>query len=129
MLRLGGHDFTCGIGPWRDQTAYDVMKADLLGRCARRSVADLVRGLDEYFPGGLAALSHLFLDERRRVLAEVIRATLEKLEATYRRIWEESRKLVHDLREVDAPIPEGLALGTRPVLGPQVPNSLQRLAE
>ena len=129
MLHFGGRDFSCGIGPWRDQTSYDVMKADLLGRCARRSVADLVRGLDEYFPGGLASLSQLFLDERRRVLAEVIRATLEKLEATYRRIWEESRKLVHDLREVDAPIPEALALVTRHVLEQQVTNSLERLPE
>ncbi|PYM72710.1 MAG: hypothetical protein DME03_17290, partial [Candidatus Rokuibacteriota bacterium] len=78
---------------------------------------------------GLASLSHLFLDERRRVLAEVIRATLEKLEATYRRIWEEGRKLVHDLREVDAPIPEALALVTRHVLEQQVTGFLEPLPE
>jgi hypothetical protein len=129
MLHFGGHDFSCGIGPWKGRTAYDAMKTDLLGRCARRSVADLVRGLDEYFPGGLASLSHLFLDERRRVLADVIRATLEQLEATYRRIWEESRKLVHDLREVDAPIPEALALVTRHVLEQQVRGVLEPLPE
>jgi alpha-amylase/alpha-mannosidase (GH57 family) len=129
MLHFGGHDFSCGIGPWRDETSYDAMKADLLGRCARRSVADLVRGLDEYFPDGLASLSHLFLDERRRVLADVIRATLEKLEETYRRIWEESSKLVHDLREVDAPIPEALALVTRHVLEQQVTGFLEPLPE
>jgi alpha-amylase/alpha-mannosidase (GH57 family) len=129
MVHFGGHDFSCGIGPWQGQTAYDAMKADLLERCARRSVADLVRGLDEYFTGGLASLSHLFLDERRRVLADVIRATLEKLEATYRQIWEESRKLVHDLREVDAPIPEALALVTRHVLAQQVRGFLEPLPE
>src|SRR5262245_44509907 len=103
------------------------MKADLRERCARRGVADLVRGLDDYFPGGLASLSHLFLDERRRVLSDVIRATLEKLEATYRQIWEESRKLVHDLREVDAPIPEALALVTRHVLEQEVRGLLEPL--
>ena len=129
MVHFGGHDFSCGIGPWKDETAYDTMKADLRERCARRSVADLVRGLDEYFPGGLASLSHLFLDERRRVLSDVIRATLEKLEATYRQIWEESRKLVHDLREVDAPIPEALALVTRHVLEQEVRGVLEPLPE
>ena len=51
MLHFGGHDFSCGVGAWRDEAAYDAMKADLLGRCARQSVADMVRGLDEYFPG------------------------------------------------------------------------------
>ena len=113
MLHFGGHDFSCGTGPWVDQAVYEAMKADLLARCARRSVADLVRGLDEHFPGGVASLSHLFLEERRRVLADVIRATLEKHEETYRQIWEENRKLVHYVREVDAPIPEALALVAR----------------
>ena len=127
LLHFGGHDFSCGVSPWKDQATYDAMKVDLLGRCARQSVADLVRGLDEYFPGELSSLSHLFLDERRRVLADVIRATLERHEETYRQIWEESRKLVHYLREVDAPIPEALALVARHVLEQQVAPELQPL--
>jgi Domain of unknown function (DUF3536) len=125
MLHFGGHDFSCGIGPWKGVTAYNAMKTDLLGRCARRSVADLVRGLDEYFPGGLSSLSHLFLDERRRVLANVIRATLDRHEETYREIWEENRKLVHYLREADAPIPEALAIIARHVLEQQISVELQ----
>ncbi|PYN22352.1 MAG: glycoside hydrolase [Candidatus Rokuibacteriota bacterium] len=129
MLHFGGHDFSCGTGPWVDQAVYEAMKADLLARCARRSVADLVRGLDEHFPGGVASLSHLFLEERRRVLADVIRATLEKHEETYRQIWEENRKLVHYVREVDAPIPEALALVARHVLEQEVAAALASLPE
>ena len=120
LAHFGGHDFSCGVRTWDDQTTYDALKADLLARCARQSVADLVRGLDEYFPGGLSSLGHLFLDERRRVLANVIRATLERHEETYRKIWEENRKLVHYLREADAPIPEALAIIARHVLEQQV---------
>src|SRR5439155_1710675 len=85
LLHFGGHDFSCGIRVWEDRAVYDAMKADLLDRFARQSVADLVRGLDEHFPGGHSSLSHLFLDERRRMLADLIRATLEKHEETYRR--------------------------------------------
>ena len=129
LLHFGGHDFSCGLRAWDDQTTYDAVKADLLGRLARQSVADLVRGLDEYFPGGLSALSHLFLDERRRVLASVIRATLDRHEETYRKIWEETRKLVHYLREVDAPLPEALAIVARHVLEQQVAAELQPLPE
>jgi alpha-amylase/alpha-mannosidase (GH57 family) len=129
MLHFGSHDFSCGVRPWSVPTAYDTMKADMLGRWARHSVADLVRGLDEHFPGGLASLSHLFLDERRRVLADVIRTTLENHETTYRKIWEESRKLVHYLREVDAPIPDALALVGRHVLEQQVGTALEPVPE
>ena len=129
LLHFGGHDFSCGIGAWRGQAAYDALKADLLRRLARSSVADLVRGLDEHFPGGLCSLSHLFLEERRRVLTSVIRALLETHEETYRRIWEENRKLVHYLREVDAPIPDALALAARHVLERQASDGLERLLE
>jgi alpha-amylase/alpha-mannosidase (GH57 family) len=125
LAHFGGHDFSCGVRTWDDQPTYDALKSDLLARCARQSVADLVRGLDEYFPGGLSSLSHLFLDERRRVLANVIRATLERHEETYRKIWEENRKLVHYLRDADAPIPEALAIIARHVLEEQVSIELQ----
>src|SRR5262249_45203888 len=37
-------------------------------------------------------------------------------EETYRKIWEENRKLVRYLRQADAPIPEALALVARHVL-------------
>jgi hypothetical protein len=120
LAYFGGHDFSCGVRAWDDQATYDALKADLLARCARQSMADLVRGLDEYFPGGLSSLSHLFLDERRRVLANVIRATLERYEETYRKIWEENRKLVHYLRDADAPIPDALAIIAKHVLEQQV---------
>ena len=120
LVHFGGHDFSCGVRTWDDQATYDALKTDLLARCARQSVADLVRGLDEYFPGGLSSLGHLFLDERRRVLANVIRATLERHEETYHKIWEENRKLVHYLRDADAPIPDALAIIARHVLEREV---------
>jgi hypothetical protein len=72
--------------------------------------------MDERFPGGGFSLTDLFLDERREVLARVMRATLERHEQTYQTIWEENRKLVHYLRQADAPIPEALALVARHVL-------------
>jgi alpha-amylase/alpha-mannosidase (GH57 family) len=129
LAHFGGHDFSCGVRSWDDQATYDALKTDLLARCARQSVADLVRGLDEYFPGGLSPLSHLFLDERRRMLANVIRATLERHEETYQKIWEENRKLVHYLREADAPIPEALAIIARHVLEQQVSLELLSLPD
>jgi hypothetical protein len=92
------------------------MKDDLLRRYARHSLADMVRGLDEHFPSEHFALPDLFLEERRRVLARVTAAVLERHEETYRAIWEEHRKLVRYLRQADAPIPDALAIVARHVL-------------
>jgi alpha-amylase/alpha-mannosidase (GH57 family) len=116
LVHFGGHDVACTLRAWEGAVAYDRVKEDLLRRFARYSLADVVRGLDEHFPGEPFALPDLFLDERRQVLARVIAAVLEKHEETYRHIWEENRKLVRYLRQADAPIPEALALAARHVL-------------
>ncbi len=127
LVHYGGHDFSCGIRTWQDQATYDVMKADLRRRFARLSVADMVRGVDEYFLDEPFSLAHLFLEERRRVLQNVIRAVLERHEETYRRIWEENRKLVHYLRQVDAPIPDTLGMAGRHVLERQACAALEQM--
>jgi alpha-amylase/alpha-mannosidase (GH57 family) len=123
VLHFGGHDFSCGVTAY-DEVAYQRMKADLLARYPRHSMADMVRGLDEHFPHQTFSLRHLFLEERRRVLGHVVRAVLARHEETYHRIWEESRPLVHYLREVDAPLPEILRLTARHVLEERVAAEL-----
>ena len=115
VLHFGGQDFVCGVRAWEDAAVYAAIKTDLLRRYARSTIADVVRGMDEWFPGGSFSLTDLFLDERRRVLVNVTRATLQRHEETYQQMWEENRKLVHYLRQADAPIPEVLRLVARHV--------------
>ena len=127
LVHFGGHDVTCALRAWDGRLIYDRVKQDLLTRFGRYSLADMVRGLDEHFPGEPFSLPQLFLDERRRVLTRVLAAVLEKHEETYRHIWEENSKLVHYLRHADAPIPEALALVARHVLEQQALAALARL--
>jgi len=88
----------------------------------------MVRGMDTYFPGEAYGLRHLFLEGRRRVLADVTRAALERHEESFRHVWEETRKLVRYLREVDAPVPEALALAGRHVMETEARTELDRAA-
>ena len=129
VLRFGGHDFSCGIRTYEDPAAYDTMKADLLRRYGQRSMTDTVRGLDEHFPEGLFSLTHLFLEQRRRVLASVMQAVLSKHEQTYRHVWEESRKLIRYLRQADAPIPEVLRITSKYVLEEELVAEVARAAD
>jgi alpha-amylase/alpha-mannosidase (GH57 family) len=129
VLHFGGHDFSCGIQPYEDAQSYDTLKSDLLRRYAQRSVADMVRGLDEYFRQDLFSLTHLFLEQRRRVLAGVIQAMLDRHEQTYHRVWEESRRVVRYLREADAPIPEVLRITAKHVLEEELAAELSHAAD
>ena len=129
VLHFGGHDFSCGIRAWDDQAAYDSMRADLLRRYAQHSMADMVRGLDEYFAREIYGLPHLFIEQRRRVLGQVIQAMQDRHEETYLRIWEESRKLMRYLRQAEAPIPEVFRLTAKHVIEKAIIGDLQRTLE
>src|SRR5918994_960363 len=73
LLHFVVHDVTCALRAWEGHAAYDRTRDDLLGRFERYSLADMVRGLDEHFPGEPFALPQLFLEERAL-------ATLARLE-------------------------------------------------
>jgi hypothetical protein len=129
LLHFGGHDVTCALRAWEGRAAYDHMKDELLRRFAHHSLADMVRGLDDFFPGQAFALPDLFLDERRQMLGRVIASVLDKHEETYRRIWQENHKLVRYLHQADTPIPEALAIVARHVLEQETLATLARLDE
>jgi hypothetical protein len=128
VIHFGGHDFSCGVRAWEDAATYDAMKADLLARYAEHSMADMVRGFDKYFPGDAYGLPDLFLEGRRRLVADVTRAALERHEESFRYVWEETRRLMRYLREVDAPVPEALALTGRHVLQKEAREELRKTA-
>jgi alpha-amylase/alpha-mannosidase (GH57 family) len=116
VLHFGAQDLTCGVRSWEDRASYDELKSDLIRRYDGYSMADVVRGLDRHFPHDTFSFTHLFLDERRRFLAAVLEAVIDRHEATLRHIWEESRTLARYLREADAPVPDTLAMVARHVL-------------
>ena len=124
LLHFGGHDVSCGVGPY-DEAGYERMKGDLLDRYRRQRVTDMVRGLDEHFPRATFSLPHLFLEDRRRVLERIVRAMRLRHEETYRRLWDESRALVHYLREVDVPLPEVLRATARHVFEERLAAELE----
>ena len=129
VLHVGGHDVSCALRAWEGRAPYDRMKNDLLARYARYSLADMVRGIDEHFPGETFGLPNLFLDERRLALARVIASVLARHEETYRRIWEENRGLVGYLRRADVPIPDALAIIARHVLEQEVSAEVAQLEQ
>jgi alpha-amylase/alpha-mannosidase (GH57 family) len=124
VLHYGGHDFHCSVRGFAGREAYDEMAADLRHTYARAGLSDMVRALDRHFPGEPYTLRHLFLEERRKILARVTEGVLERNEATYRRMWEENRKLVRYLRDVDATAPEALTMVARHVLSRDITRLL-----
>ncbi len=108
VLHFGAADFRCGIAPWRGPAQHAEVEASLFGRFERASFARVLREIDRFFPGRDYSLRDLFLDERRRVAQAMLEGTLRRYEDRYVEIFEDNRRLMEFLREIDSPVPAPL---------------------
>jgi alpha-amylase/alpha-mannosidase (GH57 family) len=105
VLHFGAADFRCGVAPYRGPAHHQEVEAALFAKLERVSFHRVLREIDRFFPGRDYALRDLFLDERRRVARGLLDGTLRRYEDHYREIFEDNRRLMEFLREIDSPIP------------------------
>ena len=109
VIHFGASDFRCGVAPYPGADRHAELERSLLPRFDRLSLAQLLREVDRYF-GQDYTLRDLFLDERRRVADTLLADTMRRYEASYLQVFEDNRRLMEFLREIDSPIPGPLRI-------------------
>jgi len=105
VLYLGGHAIYCGARAFQGEDQYVTMKEEILGAFESGDFLDIVRLMDMHFGMHNYSLRDLFRDEQRKILDTVIQSTLDEFEASYRRMYGNSRILMSFLRETEVPVP------------------------
>ena len=108
VLHFGAADFRCGLTPYRGPDHLAEVESAILARSHSQSLAHLLREVDRFFPGRDYGLRDLFLDERRRVADVLLEGTMQRYEDDYLEIFEDNRRLMEFLREIDSPVPSPL---------------------
>jgi hypothetical protein len=62
-----------------------------------------------FFKGNSFSLWHLFKDEQRRILYELLKTTWEEIEASFRHIYEHNYTIIQIMRGMHIPLPRALA--------------------
>jgi alpha-amylase/alpha-mannosidase (GH57 family) len=105
VLHFGAADFRCGLTPYRGPDHLAEVESAVLARPHSQSLAHLLRDVDRFFPGRDYGLRDLFIDERRRVTEVLLEGTMKRYEDDYLEIFEDNRRLMEFLREIDSPVP------------------------
>lgn len=105
VLHLGNHDFSGGVHTFLGGDTYQSMKGEILTSFEKGAFADIVRLMDKHFGMHNYSLQHLFKDEQRKIVNQVISSTLEQFEDTYCNMYENNRILMGFLQETGMPIP------------------------
>jgi alpha-amylase/alpha-mannosidase (GH57 family) len=116
VLNLGGHNLNAGVRPYQDQQSFAAMRQAVTAAFDRSDLPEVVRQMDRHFGTHNYNLWHLFKDEQRQVLKQVMAQTLEEIDTSFRAIYENHFPLMRFLREIDVPIPKPLSVPVELVL-------------
>jgi alpha-amylase/alpha-mannosidase (GH57 family) len=126
VVHFGAADFRCGLVEYPGAEAHAEIEHILLASLDRISFARLLRVVDRAFPGRDYALRDLFLDERRRVADVLLEGTLRRYEDDYLRVFEDNRRLMEFLHEIDSPVPTPLRVAADVTLTRRILDATRR---
>jgi len=126
VLHFSGADFRCGVRP-HDAERFARTGEKLFDCFNKLSLAQVVREIDREFPGRDYTLRDLFLDERREVANLLLRETMARYESDYLQIYEQNRRLIDFLREIDSPVPRPLQVAADVAVTHEAVDAARRL--
>jgi alpha-amylase/alpha-mannosidase (GH57 family) len=126
VLHLGDQNLSAAVKRFRetDEASWSNFLKSARTAVRRADIPELIRLIDRCFApaasergthegarsGTLYSLTSLFVDEQHRILTSILNKTLEQVESSLMRIYEEHATLLHFLGENNVAAPPALAL-------------------
>lgn len=107
-LHLGETELTGGVRPARMEADYVSVKSALAEAMEPGEIPNVIRLLDTHFGEVPISIRSLFRDEQRRVMHELIVATLEEAESAFRQLHERYDPLMRFYNRLRIPVPKVL---------------------
>ena len=108
VLHFGDHNLHGDVALFRSEDAYRRLVKTAREAFSRSDLGDTIHWLDEGAAGRRYSLKDLFRDEQRKVLTEVLAATVEHSFSAAREIYEEEGQLLRFMSDCGIPIPREL---------------------
>ena len=112
VLHLGDQNLSAAVKRFHpgDDTSWNAFLKGARTAVRKADLAELIRLIDRLFGGTLYSLTSLFADEQHRILTGILNQTLEQVESSLIRIYEEHATLLHFLGESNVAAPPALAI-------------------
>ena len=105
VIHAGDHNLSCGIASNVASAAFRGMEEALRQAFERGDLAATIRTLDAHFGQNIYSIRHLFRDEQRKVVGEVLAPAFQTAEAMYRQIFDNNYPVLRFLQWLSVPPP------------------------
>ncbi|MEJ2066434.1 MAG: DUF3536 domain-containing protein, partial [Deltaproteobacteria bacterium] len=109
VLHLGDHNLLGGVRGYMGDDSFSAMSQEIKDAFTKGDIPEVIRVMDKHFETHNYSLWHLFRDEQRKVLSQILDATLEEIEVSFRQIYEHHYPVMQVMRGMHIPLPKALA--------------------
>jgi alpha-amylase/alpha-mannosidase (GH57 family) len=107
-LHLGETELAGGVRPLREGSDYEEIRLELARAMEPGGIPAVIRLLDAHFNEEPLSIRSLFRDEQRRIMSELIVATLEEAESAFRQLHERYDPIMRFHARLGIPMPKVL---------------------
>jgi hypothetical protein len=125
VLHFGDHNLICAVNARSQQSEFNMMKENLKKAFARGDTTEVMRVMSIYFKGNSYSLWHLFKDQQRKVLNQLLSTTWDEIEATFRHIYEHNYTLMQIMRGIHMPLPSALCAPAEFIIDKDLSNEIR----
>jgi hypothetical protein len=108
-IHMGAHQVFGGVARYEDERRWQVVARDISALFSRGRFSDVQEKIETCFPTGQYSLEHLFKDEQRRILYQVLDGALGEVETSLRQIHEYHQPIVEVIKQLHIPLPKVLS--------------------
>jgi hypothetical protein len=105
VLHFGDHNINAGVKDFSSTDNLEAMKNELKDAFERGDIPEVVRVMDTHFNGNIYSLWHLFKDEQKKVLDQILHLTYDGVETAYRQIYENNFTIINFYHNLQNRIP------------------------
>jgi alpha-amylase/alpha-mannosidase (GH57 family) len=125
VLHLGDHNLAGGVREYMGEEPFSIMRQEIQDAFGKSDVPEVIRLMDTHFETHNYSLWHLFKDEQRKVLDQILDSTLKEVAASFRQIYERHYPVMQVMKEMRIPLPKAFATATELIIGTDIREELR----
>ena len=105
VLHLGDHNINAGVRSFSGEEDFSAMESEIIESFEKGDVPEVIRLMGKHFDDDIYSLWHLFKDEQRKVLDQILQLTYEGVESSYRQIYENNSAIMNFYHSLQRRLP------------------------
>jgi alpha-amylase/alpha-mannosidase (GH57 family) len=126
VLHLGDHNISGGLADFKDDETFSSMRQEVWSAFEQGDTIGIIRLMGKHFGMNNFSIWHLFRDEQRKVIHQILEFNHVGIEASYRKIYEDNNPVMNFLSSISSPIPKPIFLAVEHIINVDMKRAFER---